>query len=119
MPRHHWRVAPNPARFESDRVILIQKRTGPWVGQLHGGGGPFFARVQRRFRRKAGLVRQKRRRGTHRRWRPRRPLPGMLLHLDGSSHAWLGEGRRYDLLVVLDECLRTAFGLATHKGFAS
>jgi hypothetical protein len=55
----------------------------------------------------------------NRRWRPRRPLPGMLLHLDGSSHAWLGEDRRYDLLVVLDECLRTAFGLATHKGFAS
>jgi transposase len=51
----------------------------------------------------AGLVRQNRRRGVHRRRRPRRPLPGMLLHLDGSSHAWLGDGRRYDLLVVLDD----------------
>jgi hypothetical protein len=27
----------------------------------------------------------------------------MLLHLDGSSHAWFGDGRRYDLLVVLDD----------------
>jgi transposase len=51
----------------------------------------------------AGLVRKQGRRGVHRRRRPRRPLPGMLLHLDGSSHAWLGEGRRYDLLVVLDD----------------
>jgi transposase len=51
----------------------------------------------------AGLVRKRSRRGVHRRRRPRRPLPGMLLHLDGSSHAWLGEGRRYDLLVVLDD----------------
>jgi transposase len=51
----------------------------------------------------AGLVRRVRRRGVHRRRRPRRPLPGMLLHLDGSSHAWLGDGCRYDLLVVLDD----------------
>ncbi len=51
----------------------------------------------------AGLVRKRRRRGAHRRRRPRRPLPGMLLHLDGSSHAWLSDGRRYDLLVVLDD----------------
>jgi len=51
----------------------------------------------------AGLVAKARRRGVHRRRRPRRPLPGMLLHLDGSSHAWLGDGCRYDLLVVLDD----------------
>jgi transposase len=51
----------------------------------------------------AGLVRKQGRRGVHRRRRPRRPLPGMLLHLDGSSHAWLGDGRHYDLLVVLDD----------------
>lgn len=51
----------------------------------------------------AGLVHKDRRRGVHRRRRARRPLRGMLLHLDGSSHAWLGEGRRYDLLVVLDD----------------
>jgi transposase len=51
----------------------------------------------------AGLVPQRRRRRAHRQRRPRRPLPGMLLHLDGSTHAWLGDGRRYDLLVVLDD----------------
>ena len=42
----------------------------------------------------AGLVEKAHRRGVHRQRRPRRPLPGMLLHLDGSSHAWLDDGRR-------------------------
>lgn len=51
----------------------------------------------------AGLVRKVRRRGVHRKRRPRRPLPGMLLHLDGSSHAWFQDDRRYDLLVMLDD----------------
>jgi len=51
----------------------------------------------------AGLVRKNKRRGVHRRRRPRRPLPGMLLHLDGSSHAWFQDDRRYDLLVILDD----------------
>lgn len=51
----------------------------------------------------AGLVQKSRKRGVHRRRRPRRPLPGMLLHLDGSSHAWFQDDRRYDLLVILDD----------------
>jgi transposase len=51
----------------------------------------------------AGLVAKARRRGVHRQRRLRRPLPGMLLHLDGSSHAWFADTRRYDLLVVLDD----------------
>ena len=51
----------------------------------------------------AGLVRKARRRGVHRQRRPRRSLPGMLLHVDGSSHAWLVGQHRYDLLVVLDD----------------
>ena len=51
----------------------------------------------------AGLVKKSRKRGIHRRRRERRPLPGMLLHLDGSSHAWFQDHRRYDLLVLLDD----------------
>src|ERR1700726_405518 len=51
----------------------------------------------------AGLVKKNTQRGVHRRRRPRRPLPGMLLHLDGSSHAWFQDDRRYDLLVILDD----------------
>jgi transposase len=51
----------------------------------------------------AGLVRAQRKRGVHRRRRPRRPLPGMLLHIDGSRHQWFQDDRWYDLLVILDD----------------
>lgn len=42
------------------------------------------------------------RRGAHRRKRPRRPLVGMLLHQDGSSHEWVA-GQIWDLIVTLDD----------------
>jgi transposase len=51
----------------------------------------------------AGLVKRGRKRGVHRQRRPRRPLPGMLLHIDGSHHRWFQDERWYDLLVILDD----------------
>jgi transposase len=51
----------------------------------------------------AGLVAKGRKRRKHRRRRERRPLPGMLLHIDGSKHQWLGDDRWYDLIVILDD----------------
>jgi len=51
----------------------------------------------------AGLVARQRKRGKHRRRRERRPLPGMLLHIDGSKHQWFGDERWYDLIVILDD----------------
>ena len=51
----------------------------------------------------AGLVAKGRKRGVHRKRRPRRPLPGMLLHLDGSPHRWFQDERWYDLIVILDD----------------
>ena len=41
-------------------------------------------------------------RGAHRRKRPRRALPGMMLHQDGSSHEWV-PGRWWDLIVTMDD----------------
>lgn len=51
----------------------------------------------------AGLVACGRKRGKHRQRRPRRPLPGMLLHIDGSKHRWFGDERWHDLIVILDD----------------
>jgi transposase len=51
----------------------------------------------------AGLVARGGKRGVHRKRRPRRPLPGMLLHIDGSRHRWFQDQRWYDLLVILDD----------------
>jgi hypothetical protein len=39
----------------------------------------------------------------HRKRRARRPLPGMLLHIDGSQHRWLQDKRWHDLIVILDD----------------
>jgi hypothetical protein len=52
----------------------------------------------------AGLVAKAKRRGAHRKKRERRPLPGMLLFQDGSTHRWIaGLGRDLDLVVTLDD----------------
>ena len=49
----------------------------------------------------AGLVKATKR-GKHRKRRPRRPIPGMMLHIDGSKHQWM-PGQWHDLIVVLDD----------------
>jgi hypothetical protein len=51
----------------------------------------------------AGLVPRRSKRGAHRQRRPRRPLPGMLLHIDGSKHRCFQDDRYYDLIVILDD----------------
>src|SRR4029079_8268269 len=60
------------------------------------------------------------RKGAHRRKRERRPLPGMMLHQDGSRHEWL-QGQALDLLVTLDDAtwaIYSAF-LIEEEGTAS
>jgi hypothetical protein len=42
------------------------------------------------------------RRGAHRKKRPRKPLPGMMLHQDGSTHAWV-PGCQWDLIATMDD----------------
>jgi transposase len=51
----------------------------------------------------AGLVAKSRKRGKHRKKRLRQPLPGMMLHVDGSTHAWLGGDEHQDLVAILDD----------------
>lgn len=51
----------------------------------------------------AGLVERRKKRGSHRKRRPRRPLPGMMLHIDASEHAWFQDERKYELIVILDD----------------
>jgi transposase len=51
----------------------------------------------------AGLAEKAPARGKYRRQRERRPLVGMLLHLDGSTHAWLPGPPMQDLIVLQDD----------------
>ena len=50
----------------------------------------------------AGPVARAPRRGAHRKKRPRKPLPGMMLHQDGSTHEWV-PGCQWDLIVTLED----------------
>ncbi len=51
----------------------------------------------------AGLVAKGGKRRKHRGRRARRPMAGMLLHVDGSKHRWFHDDRWYDLIVILDD----------------
>jgi transposase len=55
------------------------------------------------FLQSRNLLAKAERRGAHRRKRPRRPLPGMMLHQDASRHAWLSDGPALDLVVTMDD----------------
>ncbi len=51
-----------------------------------------------------GLVKPAPRRSAHRKKRPRRPLPGMMLHQDGSRHRWIPAiDAEWDLIVTMDD----------------
>ena len=49
-----------------------------------------------------GRKRPAKSKGAHRRKRPRRALPGMMIHQDGSRHEWVA-GAFWDLIVTMDD----------------
>ena len=60
---------------------------------------------------RAGLVRPAVKRSAHRKRRPRRPLIGMMLHQDGSRHAWLEGQAPLDLIVTLDDATGAIYSM--------
>ncbi|MDL2216497.1 ISNCY family transposase [Desulfovibrio sp. OttesenSCG-928-M14] len=58
----------------------------------------------------AGVVKKAKKRGQHRRKRPRRPLPGMMLHQDGSTHEWV-PGKYWDLIVTMDDATSETYSM--------
>lgn len=70
---------------------------------------------------RAGLVRPAAKRSAHRKKRPRRPLVGMMLHQDGSRHAWLEGQLAMDLIVTLDDATGAIYSifLVEEEGTAS
>jgi transposase len=68
-----------------------------------------------------GLVRVSTQRSAHRKKRPRRPLPGMMLFQDGSTHEWLIGQPPLDLIVTLDDATSDIYSmfLVEEEGTAS
>jgi transposase len=76
----------------------------------------------RLYLQKTGVVQPAPKRGAHRRKRPRRPLRGMMLHQDGSKHAWLPGRPALDLIITMDDAtseLYSAFLVAEEGTLSS
>lgn len=69
----------------------------------------------------AGLVERSKRRGAHRRKRPRKPYEGMMLHQDASRFSWLEKEGQLDLVVTMDDATSTIYSafLVEEEGTAS
>lgn len=65
------------------------------------GGTRSYTWVKKRLQ-DAELVPKAAKRGAHRKRRERRPLPGMMIHQDGSTHEWV-PGALWDLIVTMDD----------------
>ncbi len=71
-----------------------------WYEREHAGARS-YSWVKKTLQ-QTGAVRRAPRRGAHRRRRERAPLPGMLVHQDGSRHEWV-PGQHWDLIVTMDD----------------
>ncbi|MBI5124442.1 MAG: ISNCY family transposase, partial [Candidatus Omnitrophica bacterium] len=60
----------------------------------------------------AGLVEKRQRRSVHRKRRARKPLIGMMLHMDGSPHDWFGDGYEYDIVTLSDDANNELYDIA-------
>jgi transposase len=58
----------------------------------------------------SGLVPKVSKRGVHRKHRERSPLPGMMLHQDGSTHEWV-PGKKWDLIVTMDDATNEHYSM--------
>lgn len=70
---------------------------------------------------RSGLVVPAKTRSAHRKKRPRRPMVGMMLHQDASTHAWLAGGAKHDLVVTMDDATSAIYSafLVDQEGTAS
>ncbi len=86
---------------------LYRDRHKGWnVSHFHdwyqkGGGTRSYTWVKNTLQ-EENLVKKAPKRGKHRKRRPRSPIPGMMLHQDGSTHEWV-PGKSWDLIVTMDD----------------
>ena len=104
---------PSPRRAPEDelermRTLYQQDYSGFTIKHFHEKleqrhGYKLGYTTTRLYLQKTGTVPPAPRRGAHRRKRPRRPMRGMMLHQDGSKHAWLAGQPALDLIITMDD----------------
>ncbi|TIS87290.1 ISNCY family transposase [Mesorhizobium sp.] len=116
-----------PAEAIEEMLMLYRHRYLGWnvmhfhehlLRDHHFSWGYTFIKTQLHA---AGLVDRAKRRGAHRRKRERKPCEGMMLHQDGSRHAWVEGQPPLDLIVTMDDATSTIYSafLAEEEGTAS
>lgn len=83
-------------RYDSWNVKHFHERY-----QAHHNGERSYTWVKQQLQR-SGLVKAGKRRGPHRRRRERKPLEGMMIHQDASTHSWV-PNQMWDLIVTMDD----------------
>jgi transposase len=104
----------NQASFRRAPVDEVMALSSKYEGRYRGwnvrhfyswykkdGGSRSYSWVKKTLQTQ-GLVPKASKRGVHRKHRDRAPLPGMMLHQDGSTHEWV-PGKKWDLIVTMDD----------------
>jgi hypothetical protein len=116
-------------RAPVDEVLAVAKRYGSshrgWNAKhfygwyKHGGGQRSYTWVKNALQSR-GFGIESSKKGTHRKWRKRAPLPGMMLHQDGSNHEWV-PGKKWDLIVTMDDATSEQYSMffVSEEGTAS
>ena len=74
------------------------------------GGTRSYTWVKKRLQ-EGKLVPKAENRGVHRKRREPSPLPGMMVHQDGSTHEWVA-GESWDLIVTMDDATNEHYAMA-------
>jgi transposase len=73
------------------------------------GGRRSYTWVKYRLQ-QAKLIKRSKGKGKHRKRRTRSPLPGMMIHQDGSTHQWV-PGKYWDLIVTMDDATNEHYSM--------
>jgi len=108
----HWRAPVDEVRrlvdrYRSRHEVWNVKHFYAWYKR--DGGGRSYTWVKNRLQ-EAKRVPKATKRGAHRKRRERSPLPGMLVHQDGSTHEWVPRPH-WDLIVTLDDATNEHYSM--------
>ncbi len=118
---HKARGRPSNRRVSEE----VKERVLKLYGKKYRGFGPTLASEKlmemdgikmsdetlRKWLMEAGLWKKKRKRSSHRQWRPRKECFGEMIQIDGSHHDWLeGRGPELVLMGYIDDATNNVFG---------
>lgn len=86
-------------KYQSRHTGWNAKHFHSWYSKE--GGVRSYSWVKRTLQ-TAGLIPKASKKGAHRKRRDRSPWPGMMIHQDGSTHAWIATAM-WDLIVTMDD----------------